>query len=102
MKDYKRIHYKVLLLIEFYNKFNRWPKQREKYKDVNIGSFFSCIKNKYIYIYMMMILFYLKTLGLNLIKKQKTDSKLGSVFYYTYLGFIYSKNLFSLFVLLLP
>ena len=50
MKDNKRIHYKVLLLIEFYNIFNRWPKQREKYKDVNIGTFLSRIKNKYIYI----------------------------------------------------
>lgn len=50
MKDNKRIHYKVLLLIEFYNIFNRWPKQREKYKDVNIGTFLSRIKNKYLYI----------------------------------------------------
>lgn len=41
-----RIHKKVLLLIEFYNKFNRWPKYNEEYKSEQIGAFALRIKQK--------------------------------------------------------
>jgi len=40
----KKIHNKVLILIEFYNTFNRWPKTKETYKNVTIGSFAQRIK----------------------------------------------------------
>ena len=33
------IHEKVLLLIEFYNLYNRTPKQNEIYKDIKLGTF---------------------------------------------------------------
>ena len=42
----EEIHNKVLILIEFYNKFNKWPKTKETYKGVNIGSFSKSIKSK--------------------------------------------------------
>ncbi len=32
-------HSKVLLLLEFYDTFGRWPKQKEIYKDINLGIF---------------------------------------------------------------
>ena len=38
------IHKKVLLLVEFYNLYHRTPKNREVYKDVNIGTFLSSIR----------------------------------------------------------
>src|SRR5574344_1545459 len=48
--EFKKInihtHNRVLLLIEFYNKFNRWPKYTEQYKGIKIGVFFSNIKLK--------------------------------------------------------
>ena len=34
----------MLLLVEFYKTFNRWPKLREVYKNVNIGRFVSGIR----------------------------------------------------------
>lgn len=39
------VHKKVLLLTEFFNEFGRWPKDREVYKDINIGKFFSNIRS---------------------------------------------------------
>ena len=50
MTKKEKVHNKVLLLVEFYNKFNRWPKQREKYKNVNIGYFIHNIRAKKILI----------------------------------------------------
>ena len=41
-----KIHEKVLLLVEFYTLFNRWPYQKEKYKNINLGHFMHSIKNK--------------------------------------------------------
>lgn len=41
-----RIHEKVLLLIEFYKSFNRWPYQKEKYQSINLGNFMHSIKTK--------------------------------------------------------
>lgn len=41
-----KIHQKVLILIEFYNKFNRWPKYNEEYKNEQIGAFALRIKQK--------------------------------------------------------
>lgn len=43
-KNKTQLHNKVTLLIKFYNKFGRWPKVREVYKDINIGYFFYNIK----------------------------------------------------------
>ncbi len=37
-------HKKVLLLLEFFDKFGRWPKQKEEYKNEKIGKFASSIK----------------------------------------------------------
>ncbi len=42
--DEKR-HEKVLLLLEFFDKFGRWPKRKEEYKNEKIGAFAHCIKN---------------------------------------------------------
>lgn len=39
-------HQKVLILIEFYNKFNRWPKSNEEYRNEQIGAFALRIKQK--------------------------------------------------------
>lgn len=39
-------HQKVLILIEFYNKFNRWPKYNEEYRNEQIGAFALRIKQK--------------------------------------------------------
>lgn len=41
-----KVHQKVLILIEFYNQFNRWPKYNEEYKNVQIGAFSMRIKQK--------------------------------------------------------
>ena len=38
------VHNKVLLLVEFYNLYNRVPKMREVYKDVKIGHFLKSIR----------------------------------------------------------
>ncbi len=37
-------HKKFLLLLEFFDKFGRWPKQKEEYKNEKIGAFASSIK----------------------------------------------------------
>ena len=42
----EQVHNKVLLLVEFYNTFNRWPITRETYKGVNIGAFAQSIRSK--------------------------------------------------------
>ena len=41
-----KIHEKVLLLVEFYKLFNRWPYQKDKYKNINLGHFMHSIKTK--------------------------------------------------------
>ena len=41
-----KIHQKVLILIEFYNKFQRWPKYNEEYRNEQIGAFSMRIKQK--------------------------------------------------------
>ncbi len=38
------IHEKVLLLVEFYNLYNRTPKQNEIYKDIKLGTFLNSIR----------------------------------------------------------
>lgn len=40
----QRVHYNVLLLIEFHRKFNRNVKSTEKYKGVALGNFYHNIK----------------------------------------------------------
>ena len=42
--EYKK-HQKVLLLLEFYENFGRWPKRNEQYKGVNLGNFLNFVKN---------------------------------------------------------
>ena len=40
----EEVHKKVLLLTQFYEEYEREPKQRENYKDIEIGQFFKSIK----------------------------------------------------------
>ena len=41
------INIKIELCKDFYNEYKRLPKQKEIYKDFNIGSFISCLKHGY-------------------------------------------------------
>ena len=42
-RDQKK-HKKVMLLIEFHDRYGRWPKRSERYKNENIGRFVNSIK----------------------------------------------------------
>ncbi len=44
-KNYFANNQKVSLLLEFYDTFGRWPKQRETYKDVKLGMFTNNVKS---------------------------------------------------------
>ena len=44
MNVQERTHNKTLLLVEFYNLYKRWPKPKEMYKHIKIGSFAIYVK----------------------------------------------------------
>lgn len=45
ISEIDKTHQKVLILIDFFNTFNRWPKSNEMYKGINISNFYYRLKN---------------------------------------------------------